>query len=908
MLRGRDQEQARIGRIIADARGQRSSALVIRGEPGVGKSALLRYAAETATGMRVLRGSGVESETRLPFAILHQLLYPVRQRVDDLPPAQRSAVRAALGLTDGHDHDRFLVAAGVLTLLGELAADGGLLCMVDDAHWLDAPSADALLFCARRLEAEGVALLFAARDAPVQPIPIRGLPEIELRGLPADDADRLLLDRAPDMTAPVRARLVAVTAGNPLALAELPAELTERQLAGQDPLPDPLPIGPAARRLFTERLARLGPARRLVEVAAADNSGDLGVIMAAAGRIGAGLPDLHEAERAGLVEVQQGRLVFRHPLIRSAAYHDAGFGGQRTAHLALAEALDPDDQPDRIAWHRAAAAVGPDDEIAAALERSAERALSRGGAPAAAAALERSAELTPRAPDRGRRFVEAAYAWWTAGRAPSATNLLRRAEPLVDGAAVRARLLHLRGLIELRCGTPDAAYQVLMDSAAAAARLDPRAATQTLVLAAESASFNGNAARVVEVGERAAELAGDPRTDPLVVRMLTGTASIFAGRWADGAEALREVVRAAEGLHDPEALLSAGRGAYYLGDQAAARMLHQRAADTARAAGALGVLTTALDRLAFSHLLLGRSADAETAAAEGMRLATEIGQDEAVVHHLSLLAAAYALRGDEAACHDHAQRATVLAAARDIRLVVALATWARGLLDLGLGRPQNALDHLTRLNSGPTAHPAIRLWATPDLAEAAARAGQHDVAAAGVDAYAQWAQRVGMPSALAAAERCRAVIADSDEAGRHYENALRHLADAEPRPYDEARTRLLYGEWLRRGKRRTQSREHLRMAIETFERLGAASWADRARRELRASGETARRRDVETPTDLTPQELQIARLASQGASNPDIAAAVFLSRRTVEYHLHKVFTKLGVVSRTELAAIKLGTA
>ncbi|HET6532151.1 MAG TPA: AAA family ATPase [Actinoplanes sp.] len=903
MLRGRDDERARIGQLIADARHQHSGTLVIRGEPGVGKSTLLGYAAQAATGMRVLRGSGVEAETRLPFAILHQLLYPVRRRVDDLPSAQRGAVRAALGFADGHDHGRFLVAAGVLTLLGELAVDGGLLCLVDDAHWLDEPSADALVFCARRLEAEGVALLFAARDFPA---PFRGLPQLEVGGLPVAHAERLLADRAPGIAPPVCARLVDLTAGNPLALAELPALLTARQLAGRDPLPDPMPIGPAARRLFTERLARLSAgARRLLEVAAVDDSGDLRVILTAAGTGDAGLTNLHEAEQAGLVEVRDGRLVFRHPLMRSATYHDATFGGQRAAHLALAAALDPVGQPDRIAWHRAAAAVGPDEEVAAARERSAARAMSRGGAPAAAAAWERSAALSPRAADQGRRLVEAAYAWWTAGRAPSATSLLREAEPLVDSAAVRSRLLHLRGLVELRCGMPDAAYPVLIESAAAA---DPPAAARTLVLAAESASFNGNGARVVEVGALASRLAGDPGPDPLVVRMLTGTASIFAGEWAAGAEALREVVAEAERLRDPEALLWAGRAAFYLGDQAAARTLHQRSADLARAAGALGVLTISLDRLAFSHLLLGRVADAEAAATEGMRLATEIGQDEAVVHHLGTLTAVYAIRGDEAAFADHADRAGALVAARDVRLVGAMLTWARGLLDLGLGRPQNALDHLAQLGGGTTGHPAIRLWATPDLAEAAARAGRPEEAADAVDAYGQWARRTGMPSALAAAARCRALAADPATAGRHYEEALRLLGEAEPRPYDEGRTRLLYGELLRRGKQRSRSRTHLRAAVEAFERLGAERWADRARRELRASGETARRRTADSVTALTPQELQIARLASQGASNPDIAAAVFLSRRTVEYHLHKVFTKLGVVSRAELATLELEPA
>jgi DNA-binding CsgD family transcriptional regulator len=906
MLRGRHVERARLDRLLADARVQRSSALVIRGAPGVGKSVLLDYAADHAGGLRVLRSCGTESEVELPFAALHQLLYPMRDRLDMLPGPQAAALRAALGLGQPQDLDRFLVAAGVLTFLGELATEPGLLCLVDDVQWLDGPSADVLIFSARRLQADGVALVFALRETGPD-VESRflaaGLTELRVSGLDSDAARALLADRWSNLDPTVRDRIIAEAAGNPLALTELPTLLTEAQLGGDEPLPQPLPIGAGVRGLYARRLHLLSPdARRLIEIAAADDTGSPATLLAAGLDDGLddGLGALAELERSGLVEVRGGRIGFRHPLVRSTAYAEAGFAGRQRAHLALAAVLDEAAQPDRWAWHRAAATVGTDADVALALAHTADRAAARGGPAVAGHALERSAELTPPGPERGRRFVASASAFWAAGAPPRALRLLNRAEPELAGGPDRAHMLHLRGLIELRCGMPEVAYEILLDAATQASSDDPGTALSALVLASEAASFNGDAARVVSVGERAARVPAATGTDRLMVNMLTGTGGIFGGRWAEGAAALRAVVAAGESMQDPTMLLWAGRAALYLGDQPTSRTLHVRAVELARRSGALGMLCTALDRLSFSDLLLGRPAEAAASADEGLRLAAQIGQVETAIYYGSLLAWTFAVRGEEAACRAHTEQALALAAARNIKLVAALCWWSLGLLDLGLGRPEQALSHLRRVG-----HPAIRLWSTPDLVEASVRCRQSEPAAAPLAAFSQWGEQTEAHWALAATARCRGLLAEPAAATGHYEEAVRRATDAGPRPFDEARTQLLYGEALRRLKHRGRSREQLRAALETFEHLGATPWAERARAELRASGETARRRDETALTELTPQELQIARLASQGVSNPEIAAAVFLSRRTVEYHLHKVFTKLGITSRMQLMRLDL---
>ena len=903
MLHGREPDCAALRELLDAARLSRSAALVIRGEPGVGKTALLEYAAEHAAGLRALRGTGVQSEVTLPFAALHQLLYPVLDQLPGLPTPQSAALGAAFGLTPGRSDDPFLVAVAVLTLVSEVSAGEGLLCLVDDAHWLDGPSADALMFVARRLDAEGVVLLFGARDDDQRNFTAAGLPELRLAGLEPVAAAALLQETAPGLAERVRDQLVTRTAGNPLALLELPAMLTAAQRAGIAALPEPLPLGRSVERIFAERVSQLSPAaQHLLLVGSAEETGDLATVLRAAADQGSGPAALEEAERAGLISVQNGQLQFRHPLVRSAVYQHATFSSRQDVHRNLAKILGGTEDVDRRAWHLAAAAVEPNESVAAELENSADRARRRSGTGAAADALERSAQLTSDRGERGRRLTAAAQDAWLAGQRDRAAAMLATAEQLVEDPAQRARVMQLGGLFELRRGMPDKAYRLLVDSAAAFAESDPHTALETLVLAGEAAAFIGTPALSAEVGALAAAIrAGDAPENRLMVALLGGLARALGGDPAGGTAMLREVVVGAQRIDEPAQLLWAGRAALYLGELDAARTLYERGADQARLSGAVGMLATILDRLAWTDAIAGRPTAAEANAEEGLKLAGELGLDAGVA--LGSLALVSAMRGDEDGCRAAVERAYLLAETRRMRIVSASADWALGLLELGLGRPADALQHLLAL-TGAGGHPGILLWATPDLVEAAVRTGQPDRCSAVLQRFEAWVTGSGLPVPAAALARCEGLLADTDAAVDHFDAALRHDHSAQ-RPFERARNELALGEALRRQRRRVEARTHLRNALEVFEKLGTAPWTERARAELRASGETARKHDPNTFDQLTPQEVRIALFASKGASNPDIAAKLFLSRRTVEYHLHKVFTKLGVTSRAELTTVDL---
>jgi DNA-binding CsgD family transcriptional regulator len=791
----------------------------------------------------------------------------------------------------------------VLTLVSEVSAGEGLLCLVDDAQWLDRPSADALMFVARRLDAEGVVLLFGARDDDQRNFTAAGLPELRLAGLEPVAAAALLQETAPGLADRVRDQLVTRTTGNPLALLELPAMLTAAQRAGIAALPEPLPLGRSVERIFAERVSQLSPAaQHLLLVGSAEETGDLAIVLRAAAAQGSGPAALEEAERAGLISVQNGRLQFRHPLVRSAVYQHATFSSRQDVHRDLAKILSGSEDVDRRAWHLAAAAVEPNESVAAELENSADRARRRSGTGAAADALERSAQLTSDRGERGRRLTAAAQDAWLAGQRDRATAMLVTAEQLVEDPAQRARVMQLGGLFELRRGMPDKAYRLLVDSAAAFAESDPHTALETLVLAGEAAAFIGTPALSAEVGALAAAIrAGDAPENRLMVALLGGLARALGGDPAGGTAMLREVVVGAQRIDEPAQLLWAGRAALYLGELDAARTLYERGADQARLSGAVGMLATILDRLAWTDAIAGRPAAAEANAEEGLKLAGELGLDAGVA--LGSLALVNAMRGDEDGCRAAAERAYLLAETRRMRIVSASADWALGLLELGLGRPADALQQLLAL-TGAGGHPGILLWAAPDLVEAAVRAGQPDKCTAVLERFKAWVTGSGLPVPAAALARCKGLLADADAAIDHFDAALRHDHSAQ-RPFERARNELALGEAMRRQRRRSEARTHLRNALEVFEKLGTAPWAERARAELRASGETARRHDPTTFNQLTPQEVRIALFASRGASNPDIAAKLFLSRRTVEYHLHKVFTKLGVTSRAELTTVDL---
>ncbi|MET0683740.1 MAG: AAA family ATPase [Solirubrobacteraceae bacterium] len=853
MLHGREEEQAALGALLGGAREGRGGALVLRGAPGLGKTALLDDAAARAEGLTVLRATGSPAETGLAFAALHQLLLS-----RDVP----APLARALGREDGPAPGPLQVGAALLEALGD-AAPAAVL--VDDAQWLDAPSLAALAFAARRLEGEGVALLAAVRDDG----PRLDLPERVLAPLDDAAAAALLDEQAPHPAA--RATVLAAAAGNPLALVELPAAL--------DGDPDgALPVPERLDAVYRERIAALPPAaRELLLLAAAEGTGAVAPVLAA------GTGRLEALEASGLVAVAGDRLAWRHPLAREAVLHAAGPGPVRDAHRALA-AVTP---PDRAAWHRAAAAVAPDEDVAGTLAEAGRAARARGGHAAAADALARAAELTPEPGLAAGRRVEAAAAAWAAGRPERALALLDAAGPEADPGEVA----RIRGAIELNHGAPARAHRLLAE--AARREPDPSRALRLSVSAMEAAS-----------------LAGEPLLPPIAAEgdgflptLVAGITARVEGDEPAAAAALGAAAAEGAALDDPQLVLWAGAAAFFAGDEDAATALHERAADLARAAADAAVLPFALTFLATAHLLGGRLAVAEADGREARRLAAESGQENLGAQVDAVLAGVAALRGDEAGCRELAEGARTAAAARGLVLVEGAATTALAELELALGAPDAAYARLERLAHGPGTHIAHRFGVLPALVEAAARAGRAADARGDAEAFASWAEATGSGWALPLAERGLALTAAGDEEAEARFAAALALHERHRRALDRARTELLAGERLRRARRKAEARAPLRAALEAFEDAGASPWAERARDELRAAGESAPRRGGRPLDRLTPQELQVARLVARGASNRDAAAALYLSPRTVEYHLHKVFRKLGVHARAELAAV-----
>ena len=902
MLAGREAECAALDRLVAQARAGRSGCLVLAGPPGGGKSALLRHAVTTAGGLAVLRATGVPAEQQLPFAGLHQLLHPVLHRLDGLPGPQRDALAAALALDSraaGDPGGRFAVAAAVLTLFAECADPAGLLVAVDDAHWLDHATVDALRFTARRLHADGVLLLLAARTGESADLDDGDLPVLPLDGLPASAARDLLAARSGGPVAePVAAALAERTGGNPLALTELAGLLDAEQLAGRALLPDVLPVGAGIERAFLARVrARPAAEQELLLVAAADGGGDPRAVLDAAHRLGVAPAALDGLEAADLLAARGGRLEFRHPLVRSAVYGAAGPAQRRTVHRALADTLTAD--PDRRAWHRAAATATVDDAVAADLAGAADRARRRGAYASAAACLHRAAELTADPERRARWLVEGAGNAWLAGQPDRAGAALDEAEPLSADPGLRATASHLRGRFALRQGVASEAYRLLTAGADAAAAHDPAGALRMLAEAAEAASFVGDTAAIVATGPRAAAI--EPAGDGGFWRDLClGWAGIYAGTPAAAAAPLTRVVDALPGLTDPYRLVQAATAATYLGRAQAASAALDRAAQAARVGAMTGDLPHVLLFQAAVEESRGRYATAQALAEEGLALADETGQVSFSCLHRSTLATLAAVRGDAEACERHAARVLDDALPRRLGLPAARAGLALAMLDLGAGRYPAALARFGQLAQAPPGfgHPGVPMGALGDWIEAAVRAGDEDQARrqlAVLEALAAAAD--ALPRAVLLC--CRALLAGPD-AGERFEEALAlHRSTGAPPPY-VARTHLLYGEWLRRSRQRSRARDHLRAALDLYERLGARPWADRARTELRASGETLRRADAAAGPRLTPQELRVTRSVLAGQSTKDIAALLFLSPRTVEYHVQKVFTKLGVSSRAAL--------
>ena len=903
ILHGRAQECAVVDRMIEAARTGSSDVLVVRGEAGVGKSALLDHVAATE-GMTVLRATGVEAESELSYAALHQLLHPVLGHATQIPAPQSAALRGAFGLHDGQP-ERFRVALAVLSLLAEAAEERPLLCLVDDAQWLDRPSTDALLFCARRLEAEGVVLLFAARDGEPPSFDAPGLADLRLAGLPDDAAAELLAACAPAGLAPaVRDELVRLTRGNPLALTELPGALDPAQLAGRRSLSDPLPLTRAVEQAYLRRVRLLPPDTQvLLDVAAAEDAGNVAAVLAAAAALGHPAEALDEAERAGLVAVTADGLKFRHPLVRSAIYGAATYSRRRSVHRALADVLDTDEQRDRRAWHRAAAVIGTDESAAVELEHAAQRARDRGAPATAGAALARAAELTPEAGMRAGRLLAAAVAFRDGGSLDRMGALLDAAALLGRDPVHRADVAYQRAHLERVSGVLVRAYELLVPAIDEVAPVDPARAARMLAIAGLVAADAQDLPRLREAAARAERLAPPDGAVPFDTQWVRGVCAVMSG---DAARATPLIIDAAEHARrrgHPGDLLLAGTATMFLGDDLLCAELFARGIQVARRLGTPAGLAVLLGPAAMVDMWNGRFASAAADATEGVRFAELVGAPNLATLGRGVLAWVEAVQGRPEPSRAHAASALGPALDHGYAAAASVATWALGLAELGAGRPEEALSTLLPLATPGSGrhHVTVALCACGDLVEAAQRAGETAAVTASLEALERLATATGQRWAGAVATRCRAVLGDAD-ADEGFIAAL-DLHAGSTRPFEHARTALLYGEHLRRQRRRADARPHLRAALETFSRLGAEPWAARARGELRASGETARRRDPSAVTQLTPQELQIVRIVTTGATNREVATQLFLSPRTVDYHLRKVFLKLGLSSRAELARV-----
>lgn len=904
MLLGRGGECGRIDALLDDARRGRSGALIMRGEPGIGKSALLRYASERADGMTVLTARGVESESELPFSGLAELLRPVLASLDEIPPPQAAALRGALALGPPAGGDRFTIYAATLSVLAAAAEEGGLLAVVDDAHWLDSSSAEALVFATRRLGAEGVVVLLAVREGEPRANEFAGLDEAVVTGLDEDAARSLVATREErPVSAEVFARLYEATRGNPLALIEIPTVLTGAQLAGGEPLPEPLPAGVGIERTFARRLSAFAAeTQRAMLAAAASESTEMEVVARAAALLGVGVEALEPAESAGFVTIDAGRLEWRHPLIRSAVYHGATESERRAAHRALAETLSDH----RRAWHLAAATLAPDEGVAAALEEAALEARRGGGHVAAATTFERSARLTPDGEERARRLLEAAEDLHVAGRVERALGLLDEALACTEDAGRRADVQHLRGRIQMLAGGPREAYDLLIAEASRIEALDPARAARMFADATLTSTMTGHLDETLSTARRAADLAERVGGAAEVALALLGNALILRGEAEQGHPYLvraREFFERSDPLSAAFLVHSAGHGSCWVEEYAEARHVLDRVIDAARAASAVGVLSFPLSLRSELDFRTGRWPAAYAGAAEAVRLAEEAGQANQASFSLTCLARVEAGQGREDDCRLHAARALELVEATGSGSIRTYAWSSLGFLELGLGRPEPALRHLE-----PVARVVVEqglgepgvVWWAPDLIEAYIRSGRSSEAEGALATFELQAERTQRSWALAAAARCRGLLVGEEAFEDEFAEALR-LHERTPTPFERARTELCLGERLRRAKRPLDARQPLRAALETFERLGAEPWAEVARAELAATGERQARREPSGLQELTPQELQIALLVAEGATNREVAAALFLSPKTIEFHLGKVYRKIGVRSRTELA-------
>jgi class 3 adenylate cyclase len=908
MLLGRAAELRAIDQALANARLGKSSRLVIRGEPGIGKTALLEYAAGQAPTMRVLAARGVEFEADVPFSGLHELLHPTLGLMDRLPPIHASALQSSLGLGPRIEADRLIIGVAVLGLISAYAEEGPVLVTVDDAQWLDRASSEALGFAARRLVADPVAILFAVRDGGDSPLLVAGLPELTLRGLDEASVTALLERAAAGRVSPDQARwMLNATGGNPLALLELGPDAVHIAASSHDNLP----VATSVERAYLRRAEGFSDgARRVLLVVAASGTPEVGLVQRAASSLGLDASDIEEAEAdGGLVIERSDRIEFTHPLARAAIYHAASPAERRAAHKALAGVMTGTDDVDRQAWHLAAAASGWDARAATALEAAAQRAHASSGYAAAASAWAESARLTEALELRGKRLFNAAENAWLGGRAEEAVDFLAASRKLAQELQVRVDIDNLSGHIAMRRGSINEGYQMLVGAAGAIEPIDRLKAIRILADASLSAFGAGHPSDMVGAARKARDLVrpDDPAEYAVFAYVSYGALAILAGRGSDGPKHLHDSVglfaRVPDAGLDPLVLMCAGIAGLFLREAEAGRDLLDRALDQAREHAPTAALPLLLFMLGRDAAATDRWPLARAQYEESARIARETTQFTWLAGSVAGLAWLDALEGRADECRAHAAEALALAEQYGMGLYKAWSMIALGQLELGLGRPEIALGHLTSCES-LLAELAINdpdLSQAPDIVDVLVRLGKPVEAKEASDRYQPVAEVKGQPFALARAARARGLLAGKDGYAEDFETALRYHA-ATPDIFERARTELYYGQRLRRGRHRIEARRRLQEALKAFDRLGAAPWAETAMSELLATGETARVRDDPYRQQLTPQELQVALTLADGATTREAAARLYLSPKTVEYHLRHVYDKLEIRSREELRA------
>jgi DNA-binding CsgD family transcriptional regulator len=902
VLLGREKDQERLRQLLTSAQDGLSASIVVRGDPGIGKTALLEGLVAEATDMQILRLAGIESEMELPYAALHRLLLPMMFRYDRLPPPQRDALGAAFGTVSGRPSDKFLVGLGVLTLIADAAVAGPVLCAIDDTQWLDRESTAVLAFVARRLFAEGVVMIFCVRDVPPPPSSLVGLPEHTLQGLSDDQAITLLDQTRVGVNRTVARRIVEEAGGNPLAVIEFTRNMTPAEISGQRLLAGPLPIAHRLETHFREQVLQLPPeAQSLLLIASAEPSGQPQLVWRASIRLGITPDDLAGIDLDSFVMLSP-EVMFRHPLIRSAVYNTASPSARREVHAALAKATDESDR-DRRAWHRSFAVAGPDEEVASELELSAERARARGGLTAEAALLVRAGELTAEPSRRGPRLLAAAQASSRAGDLNQAQAVLNWATPDLATVLDKAQAEWLQGAIYAELGSMGEAADVIASSAKALEPISPELAHLAWLESLDASISAFRLTKVLTLQEIATSAVAAPsvpgvRTTPAEA-MLRGLATRLAVGSTEAAPMLRQVLSEAVSSDDfldslvPPVLYSHVISEMWDWDRGKEILL--KIADRERSRGGLVALRITMHAVCVHEAWTGRFSVAEGYLNEALDISAAVGGDflgEYMNFELK------ALQGDEIAAENAMAVVVPLAEGAGYGSVVGMCLTAKCIMKLARGHYEEAAEHASILFDHDPLALGTRIL--PDLIEAASRSGQTQLAQEALDRLEMRANESGTLWARAVLARSRALLSDGEEADALYEESI-YCAERANRPLDAARARLLRGEWLRRRRQRLKAREELRMAYDLFTSMGALGFAERAVGELRATGAHARKRSPEATNALTAQESQVARSAATGAINREIAAELYISEATVAYHLRKVFRKLSVTSRRQLA-------